>query len=428
MNKTISALAAAAALWTAAAALADDFLPGHVLFHLKETERIVERAEKTLEKVSESEPRRTRSLNSAQIDLDMARAKMAAMEQRFSGEFPPFHPEVTAVYSRIAALEDQAKKLAAEQKAAELAAAPAPAAAALPAPPAPMGGTEYWRNRMRPAVTRPGEPGFDPESYLEPHATSDPEQMQRRLEIYSKAAATLTEFRQAHFGGMPTVELQQLALDIESALRRFGLSCLEHADAQLADADVTVGRMERFVAEQNLRLARAQPIDLLDRNKLDTLDATLARAARLVRSDDPCLTDLRTRLVALKRHDARLRAARAADTLMRPNAYAGDDAVLLSQMANRAVLEHQKGIRILRTSLISPAWRTESYAEWADFRQSVLQQRVVRTMTAHVAAQYNAETRLYTVELRQDQLPSGMWGRVVGQVKFVDPMLLSNVK
>jgi hypothetical protein len=349
---------------------------------------------------------------------------MAAMEQRYGGEYSPFQPDVLDVYHRIEDVDSLARQMATPPPAAPA----AEAAAAKPPPAAAPEGVEYWRGRLRAAITPPGQPGYDPERYLQPYASSDPFKMRRRLEAYSKAAITLAEFRQAHYGTRPTLELQQLALDIEYALRRFGMSCVEHADAELAEAEISVGNLERFAALQNERLERGEPVELVDRQALDDLGATLVRAARLVPADDACLSDLRVRVARLRRHDERLRALRATDAAMLPDLYAGNDAVAVKQGVDRVVQEARPGARILKTSIVSPAWRVESHTEWADPLQSVLQERVLRKMNAHVAIRENEETFLVTVGLRQDQLPGKRWGPVIGEIVFVDPMLPENVR
>ncbi len=427
-----------AAGWLAVTlASAEELLPGPVLFHLKEAERIIERAEKAYAAAPAAEPRRTKALQAVQVDVDAALAKMAEIEQRFPGEVSPFHADMRTVQKRIDDLEERIRDSREEEEPPVAEAAP-PEALPLPAgarPPLaavsglpPLSGSgAYWLARLRPFVTRSGQPGHDPARYLEPLASSDPARMQQRLDIYAQALATLTEYRQARLGAAAPLELQQVAVDIEDALKRFGLSCIEHANDDLVEAQQSLQEFEQFVRAQDKRMATAEPIELLDRDRLRQVEATILRAARLVRPDDPCLVDVRQRLAVLKRNDARLRAARAADTLMLADGYAGPDAVALKQVAGRTAMDAQPGIRVLKVSLVSPDWRTESFVEWSDFDQTVLQPRVEQTMTAHVAVQYNAETRRYTVALRQSRLPSGRWGPVSGEVLFVDPMLLDNV-
>jgi hypothetical protein len=412
-----------AGLLSATLVSADELLPGPVAFHLKEAERLLERAEVSAHKATLGKTKQAEMLKAARIDLDAARAKMGEIEQRHAGEFSPFHPDITEVRRRILDLD------------LDLSAKPLPEGPAVEAPPSetpapasfPPGSTAYWRARLRPFLLHPSHAEFDSASYLDPRATSDAAQMQQRLDVYSRAAATLTEFRQSQVGVAPPVELQQMALDIENALRRFGLSCLQHADQELTDADGDVQRLEQFVREQDDNLARGKPISLMEREDLQRLDAAIARAARLVRSDDACLLDVRLRLSALKRHDVRLRQLGAADTRMRPPAYAGSDALALQQAAGRAVQVHRPGVRILKTVLVSPAWSEETVVEWADFQQEQLQQRVARRLTAQVAARHGEDVLLFTIELRQVRLPSGLWGPVSGTVQFVDPILEKNI-
>jgi hypothetical protein len=410
------------------AASAQELLPGPVRVRLVEVERIVAQGEKALQSTAASPARQTQAANAVRAAAQESRAKMNELEQRHAGEFSPFDPEMIEMHYRIMALELKAKP-APEPAAAEV---PPPAAApgAVPLTPTllgpPQGSVPYWVARLRPFVARPGQPHYDPNLYLEPFASPDRDLMQRRLEIYAVAAGTLTEYRMARLGPATTTELRQLEVAIEAALRRFGISCLEHANQDLADAEQEVKRLEQFVREQQERMAAAEPLHLLDRDRVRAVEATLQRAARLVRPDDPCLVDVRERLAALKRADSRLRAARAADTQMRPDVYAGADAGALRQVAAQAVLEAAPGIRLLRVALISMDWQQESYAEWADFDQQVLRQHVVRRLVAQVAAQSGAETRRYTVTLRQDRLPSGRWAPVAAKVTFVDPMLAEN--
>jgi hypothetical protein len=411
------------------AAVAQELLPGPVRVRLKEVEHLVEQGEKALKSTAASPARMTQAANTVRAAAQESRAKMNELEQRHAGEFSPFDPDILEMHYRITALELQAAPELAREPEPEPVAAEPPGA--VPLTPTvlgpPQGSVPYWVARLRPFVARPGQPHYDPHLYLEPFASPDRDLMQRRLEIYAVAAGTLTEYRMARLGPATTTELRQLEVSIEAALRRFGISCLEHANQDLADAEQEVKLLEQFIREQQERMAAAEPLFLLDRDRVRAVEATLQRAARLVRADDPCLLDVRERLAALIRADSRLRAARAADTLMRPDVYAGADAGALKQVAAQAVLDAAPGIRLLRVALISMDWQQESYAEWADFDQQVLRQHMVRRLVAHVAAQYNAETRRYTVTLRQDRLPSGRWAPVAGKVTFVDPMLAENV-
>ena len=426
MRKTISILLLAGGVW-AGAVSAEDLLPGPVLFQLKETEHLLDKADRELRKAPKSEEKRLEALQAAKADVAGARAKMEEMEKRHAGEFSPFHPDVVEIRQRFYEVETKIlERSVPPAPAAAAAAAPVPTVSA-PSPALPVGGTDYWRSRLRPFVLLPTHPDFDPAFYLEPHATADSLQMKQRLDVYSRAASTLTEYRQSQYGTVSPVELQRYALDIETALRRFGVSCLQHADQELADVDGDIQRLEQFVRVQEEHLSLQQPIEFLDRDELRQLDARIARAARLVRGDDFCLLDLRQRFADLQRHDARLRLAGAADTRMKPDVYTGADAIALRQAAARSIQLRQPSLRVLRVALTSPAWREETVVEWGDYNRQKLKQGVIRSLSAQVAARQGEDIRLFTVDLRQVRLPSGRWGPLDGRILFVDPMLEKNL-
>jgi hypothetical protein len=216
-----------------------------------------------------------------------------------------------------------------------------------------------------------------------------------------------------------TIVLAQASEDLDAALRQ--------ADQDLAAADSALAGLEQFVREQDAHMAAAEPVLYPDRGALENTQTILDRASGLAKTGDSRLAGLRSRMNALKKADARLRAARATDTRMRPEAYAGDDAEALKQFAEQVVSRAQPDIRLLKTAIVSPDWTEESAVEWTDTTQTALRHRTTRSVTAQVAGRVNAETRLYTVDVGQDRLSDGAWGPTHGQVMFVDPMLEENV-
>jgi hypothetical protein len=391
-------------------------LPSNVAFHLKEVARTVEQAERALGGSASEQWK----IETAQASATEARAKMAEIEQRYGGKYPPSHPDIVAMQNRIAALEAAAGgRAAAVQEAQAVSAQQAAAAGAA---------SGDWLARLGPFVTGMGRPGYDGAKYLIPSATQEAEEMQKRLGIYAAAAAALAAYRQANLGVQETDELRQIAADLETALRQFVESCVQYADQDLAGADSAIQGLEEFVREQEVHMAAAEPVLFPDRFSLESAQGILDRAARLAKNDDPRLTGLRLRMEALKKADSRLRAARAADTRLRPDAYAGSDAAELKQFAEQVVSHAQPGIRLLKTAMVSPDWTEESVVEWTDTTQTALRQRTTRSLTAQVAGRVNAETRLYTVYLGQDRLSNGAWGPTAGHVMFTDPMLGENVK
>ena len=401
------------------AVCAQELLPGPVVVELRQTQQLLASAREAMAKADKSKTRHDEYRRTARLALDQARAKLLAIEQRHDGAYSPFHPDITQVHDRLQELDAAlTARSAADEADDDRVAVIAPAAPRTP---------EYWRARLRPYLLPPTDPAHDVDQYLDPHASSDPVEMERRLDIYSRAATALTEFRQAGYEAAMPLELRSMALDIEKTLQRFGLSCLQHADKELAHADGEVQRLEQFVRLQQEQLAEGKPVELLDRTELQQLEAVVARSARLVQSQDACLLDVRERLAGLKQSDARLRRERASEMRLKPDVYQGTDRLAVQQAAVQIAVSHKPGVRALRTSLISPAWLDETVVEWADDERAQIQPHAIRRQTAHVAVRDGGETWRYTVEVRQSRLPSGMWGAMTGHVQFADPMLEENL-
>jgi hypothetical protein len=393
-------------------------LPSSVAFRLKEAARIVERAEKALDGggVASEEWK----IATAQAAADEARAKMGEIEERYAGQYSPAHPEIVAMHGRIAALEGAAGSRAeAAQQAQAGAEQQAGAAGAA---------SVDWLARLMPYVAGTGQAGHDEAKYLVPSATQEAEEMQKRLGIFAEASTALAEYRQANLGPMETDELRQVVAELETAIRQFGQSCVQYADEDLAEAGLRIAQLEQFVQEQDARMAAAEPVLYPSRDALEQVQAILGRAAGLVQSDDPRLSDLRGRMEWLKKADARLRAALAADTRLRADAYAGGDAAELKSFAEQVVARAQPGTTLLKTAIVSPDWTEESVVEWTDTTQTALRHRTTRSVTVQVAGRLHANTMLFTVDVSQDRLSSGGWGPTAGHVMFTDPMLAENVE
>lgn len=417
MRKWIGLLAVGLAGFVAAAR-AQSPLPGNVAFQLTQVGRIVERAEKSLAGAGVGSE--ASKIESAQAAAEDARAGMAEIARRYGGKYAPDHPEIVAMQNRIAALEAAAGgRATAAQGAAAAAQEQAAAASAA---------SGEWLAKLGPYAIGSGRPGHDDAKYLVPSATQEAAEMQKRLAIFAEASTALAEYRRANLGASETEELRQMAADLETAIRQFGDSCVQYADADLAEAAAQLDRLEQFVREQDAHMAAAEPVLYPDRSTLENVQAVLDRAAGLVRKDDPRFAELVGRLAAIKQADARLRAARAADTRIRPDAYAGRDAAELKASAEQVVRRIQPGIVLLKTAIVSPDWTEESAVEWTDTTQTALRHRTTRSVTVQVAARYNANAKLYTLDLSQDRLSDGGWAATKGHVMFTDPMLEENAK
>lgn len=406
------------ALLLSAGARAQDKLPSNVAFRLKEADRILARAERALE--SDSVASEDWKIQTAQAAAAEAREKMQEIEQRYGGQYSPAHPDIVAMQDRIAKLEATAGGRADAMQQAEVAAQQQTAEAGQ--------ASEGWLARLQPYVIGLGQPGHNPDKYLIPSATQEKDEMQKRLGIYAEAATALAEYKTANLGAKATDELRQAAAMLETALIQFQTSCRLYADQDIGEADTKIQNMERFTREQEAKMAAKETFLFLDRDQIGIAQAVVDRAAGILKAGDQRINGLTRRLDGLKRADAKLRAARIAETRMQPDAYTGGEAADLKKSAEQFVLRAQPGMRVLKTTLISPDWKQESVIEWTDTTQTALRHRTTRRLTAQVAGKRNADTLLYTVDISQDLQAGGGWGPTYGHVMFTDPILEANVQ
>lgn len=417
MSKQIGRWWTGAVLFSALMAQAQTPLPSNVAFKLQEIHRGVERAEKSFAAGVASEESKIAVAKAAVAE---ARAGLAEIERRYAGKYPPDHPEIVAMQNRIQALEAQASGRAAAQTQTQTAATQQAAAAGA--------ASSEWLVRLQPYAVGQGQPGHDEMNYLIPSATQETAEMQKRLGIFAAATAALAEYRRANLGALETDELRQVVANLDMAVRQFGESCVQYADMDLNEAGAKLNDLERFVRNQDAKIAAGESAMFFDRDALEQIQVILDRAAGLAKPDDARLVAGRNRFAALKQADARLRAARAADIRMRPDAYGAGDATDLKRLAEQIVSRAQPGIRILKTSVVSSDWRQESVVEWTDSTRTALRHRTTRSVTAEVAGRLNANTKLYTLDLSQDLLTGGGWAPLKGHVMFSDPMLEENLK
>lgn len=418
MRARLAAFVALSALLAASVASAQDKLPGGVSFRLKEADRILQKAERAL--ASPSVASEDWKIQTAQAGVDGANEKMAEIEKQFAGKYSPEHPDIVAMKARIAKLQAMTGQRAdAVQQAADASRQQAAEAGQASA---------GWLARLRPYVLIPGRPGHDRDKYLIPSATQDQAEMEKRLAIYAEAAPALAEYRKANLSDKATAELQQVAGELDAALNDFIASCREYADAAVADADTRIRRMEEFARTQETRMAAKEEFLFLSRDEMGYAQSAMDRAAGLLKAGDVRLAGLKTRIDALKKADVKLRAARTAETRMKPDAYSGGDLAALKKSAEQYVLKGQPGMRILKTTVISPDWKEETVVEWTDSTQTALRRRTTRSLTAQVAGRKNADTLLHTVYVAQDRKSGGEWGPTYGHVMYTDPMLEANAK
>lgn len=398
-------------------AAAQDKLPSNVAFKLQEVERGVSRAERAFEPGSVASEEW--KIENARRTVTEAREQMAEIERRYAGKYSPDHPDIVAMQDRITKLESLAGGRAEAQQQAQAASEQQAAAAGAASGP--------WLARLKPYVIGLGQASHDPDKYLVPSATQDQADMQKRLGIYAEAATALAEYKKANLGDLATDDLKQAAALLENAIEQFESSCRQYAEQDLRDADAAIGHLEQFIREQDVRMASKETFLFPERDQIGNAQVIVNRAAGLLKAGDQRINALNSRIDSLKRADARLRAARIAETRMRPDAYTGGDAADLKKSAEQFVLRAQPGARVLKSALISPEWKQESVLEWTDTTQTALRHRTTRSLTAQVAGKRNADTLLYTVDVSQDLQAGGGWGPTYGHVMFTDPILETNL-
>ena len=400
------------------AAVAQGPLPSQVSFRLKEADRILSRAERSLS--SDSVASEEYKIQAAQAAAREARDKMNEIEQRYGGQYSPAHPDIVAMQDRIAKLEGAAGGREENRQQAAAAAAQQAAEAEQ--------ASSGWFARLNPYVVGLGQRGHDENKYLIPSASQDRNEMEKRLRIAGEASADLAAYRAAQLGHLATEALQETERALAKALEEFAASCREYAEADVASADQDLRHMEQFTREQEAKLAAKETFLFMDRSQFTRAQEVVDRAAGLMPTGDGRVAGLRQRLAALKQADARLRAARVADTKMRPEAYTGGDAAALRQAAEQVVLKAHPGVRMLRSAVVNAEWVQESVIEWTDTTQTALRHRTTRSLTAQVAVKKNADTLLHTVYLAQDLQAEKTWGPTYGHIMFTDPMLEANVR
>ena len=111
--------------------------------------------------------------------------------------------------------------------------------------------------------------------------------MEKRLRICAEAAADLAGYQAANLGGKATDEAQEVARQLTDAIFQFEASCHQYAEADLAEADTSIRRMEQFTSSQEVKMAAGEPFLFMDRGQFTAAQTILDRAGGLLKSGDP---------------------------------------------------------------------------------------------------------------------------------------------
>lgn len=406
-SKASPAPAPAAAM--PAAAAKQDKLPAGATFRLKEAQRSLDAAHRVLGGSSSAQYKN----DSARASIKEAQEKLAEIAAMFGAQARPDAPAIKAVSDRIAALEQQ---LAGVQAGAAQAAAREDQANAT---------AGEWTKRIHPYVMGPGRAEHNPDKFLMPSSTSDPQELVRRQNLCREATALLDESAKAGLADVPD-ELAEAQRQLKYAVQTFRASYAEHVERCLQDAERRADEIDAFLKRQ-ASAASGQAV-LLEKSQLGELRRKIDEAEGMAESGNARATTLRSRFAGLEKQDAALRQAHIEQTRMTADRYTGTDLKNLKQCAESIVAEKRPGSKILRTTLISTDWKEECVIEPTDTTRTALRFRTTRSVTAQVAAKQGASVLLHTLDLSKDLLQDRAWGPVYGHIMFSDPMIEKNVK
>jgi hypothetical protein len=206
-------------------------LPGGVTHRLKKMQKELDTAEKALAKGAGSGADRS---NRAGLHLKRARGYQAEIEKKYAGQFPADHPEVSAVFGRLAELETEvasagqaaaaadasrkeaeaaeaavAAQAAADREAAQKAQKDQAAAASKKA----QGDCDSWENRLK-AYTE-----GDKAMYACVGASD--EKMPDCKAIYDASTALLDEYRGSAMAAEPCSDVEYAVSDLERYRKNF---------------------------------------------------------------------------------------------------------------------------------------------------------------------------------------------------------------
>jgi hypothetical protein len=394
----------------ASTAEASGELPSHVTSDLKVVERYIDGARQNLDSGDVRNARR--SIGSAQDKLQQT----AERKKRY---ITPEHPEYKALLARIeevdaavsAAEKGQAEQKAAADKAAENAKAE----------------SDKWVARLKPYVTGLGQQGYDPERYFVASYTADQQEMAKRTVIFGKVAADMEAYRAAGLGDNATDELKLIIRDIEHALKTFEESTKSMAELKLKEAGRQIDYIITWLNKEAKKIGSKEMPLTMNRMTFESARRDLDGAGSLLGEDEARVKALEAKYREALSLDAKIAKARVAQTRMIPDKFGGPELSVLKKKAEEVLGEVKSGVKILRTTVISPDWKEESVIEWTDTTRSALRHRVTRSVSAQVAGKSGDETTLYTLHIAKDRRTDGSWSQLRGHIMFEDPILEENV-
>ena len=385
-------------------------LPSHVTSDLKVVKRHLEGARQTLDAGDARNARR--SLSNAQDKLQQTAKRKKRYITPEHTEYKALQAQIEEVEAAVTALEEQqaGQKAAADRAAAEARAE-----------------SDQWIAKLEPYVTGLGQPGYDPERYFVAGYTADQQEMARRTIIFGKVAADMEAYRAAGPGDSATDELKDLIRDLEYNLKAFEESTTSMAELKITDAERQVDYIITRLNKEAEKIGSKDMPFSMNRKTFESARRDLDDAASLLGEEEPRVKTLEAKYREALTLDAKIARARVAQTRMLPDKFGGPEMNALKGKAEAVLGAAKSGIRILRTTVISPDWKEESVIEWTDTTHTARRHRVTRSVSAQVAGKWSDETILYTLHLAKDRRTDGSWSPLRGHIMFEDPILEENV-
>jgi hypothetical protein len=251
--------------------------------------------------------------------------------------------------------------------------------------------------------------------------------MAKRTAIFGKVADDMEAYRKAGLGDKATDELKLIIRDIEHALKTFEESTKSMAELKLKDAGRQVDYIITWLNKESKKIGSKDMPLTMNKMTFESARRDLDVAGNLLGEDDSRVKALEAKYSEALSLNAKIAKARVAQTRMIADKFGGPELSALKKKAEEVLGGAKAGVKILRTTVISPDWKEESVIEWTDTTRSALRHRVTRSVSAQVAGKLGDKTTLYTLHIAKDRRTDGSWSQLRGHIMFEDPILEENV-
>ncbi len=390
-------------------------LPGGVTHRLQKVDKIIESADRVLNKNSAaSNEWRVKELESVAAQ---AKGIMREIQNGYGEQAPSDHPEMKAREEKIAAFETKVAALSrgvtAEDEAAGQAEARKEELSA------------HWVAKLTPYAVGPYRTGYDETKYLA-GAVADPAELARRKAIYEEASAVFAEYGKVEFPDGKSQELELLEKDLDYSLKSFAESHRSMSDSYFREARQKLDNASDWLEKETAADDGKNQPRILNKDLLPEIEGLIA-SSESAAPDDPRIPQMKTELAALKNKDSEIRKTRISRTFMTPDKFKGAELDAIKKQAAEALQKKFPQANALRTTVIGEDWKEERVVEYTDSTKTAVQYRVTGSVTAQIAAKNGDQVNLYTIYLGKDQRSDGSWGPLNSHVMFIDPMLEENI-